>query len=98
MTTTPTPEQVLALPLDPGDVTGAYSTVRGYLEHERLNPPGGDWKWPLYVALSLAGLLPGVTVDPGNADGDVLVNFPEAAQAEADTLITAAAEALGGAR
>lgn len=92
--TGPTPQQVLDLHLDPGDVTDAYATVRGYLQ--RVPRSSGDvaCRWPLYVVLALAGLLPGVSVDPGNEDGDVLVNFPEAAQAEADRLIDAAIEAL----
>jgi hypothetical protein len=95
VTTDPTPQAVLALPLDRGDVTDDYGTVGGYLCHVP-RPPGDDgWRWPLYVALAVAGLLPGVAVDPGNADGDVMENFPEAAQAEADRLIAAAIKVLG---
>jgi hypothetical protein len=94
VTTDPTPQAILNLPLDAGDVTDDYSTVRGYLQHVGLNPVGGDWKWPLYVALAVAGVLPGVAVDPGNADGDVMENFPETAQAKADILIAAAVKAL----
>jgi hypothetical protein len=90
----PAPQAILNLPLDAGDVTDDYSTVGGYLKHVGLNPAGGDWKWPLYVALAVAGVLPGVAVDPGNADGDVLENFPESAQARADILIDAAVKAL----
>jgi hypothetical protein len=68
MTTTPTPEQILALPLEEND-SGA-DTVRGYLvallaavwaEGEGFSgkrPFGNSsWHWDLYAALGKAGFI-----------------------------------------
>jgi len=90
----PDPQCVLALPLDPGDATAAYSTVRGYLEHVSRAPGDDGWRWPLYVALVTADLVRGVTV----GDDGTFESFPGSAQAAADRLIDEAVKTLGGAK
>lgn len=99
---TRTPQELLDLPLLPGNDSGA-ATVRGYLvallsnlweEEEGFSgkrPFGNSgWQYDLYVPMVQAGMVPG-TVD---ADGYV-DDFPQASRKMADDLILAAIETLG---
>lgn len=81
MTTTPTPEQVLALPLDPARHEGRERTIRDYLiallstlwregsDFSSKRPLGmSDWQWEIYAVLVKAGLITGTFDKLGDLD------------------------------
>ena len=98
---TPTPQQVLDLPLPEND-SGA-STVRGYLvallttlwrEEEGFSgkrPFGNSsWQCDIYVPMIQAGMIEGTVDEDGYLD-----DLPLSSERKADGLILAAINALG---
>ncbi len=94
-----TPAEILELPLDEGDDSGA-STVRGYLvallgelwsvkEGFSGKRPFGnsDWQWDLYAALGRGGAVPIVFDDDGYVE--------QVDTRECDRLIASAIRELG---
>ena len=105
MTTTPTPRQILDLPLH-GDQAAGEETIGAYLlrlldelwaqgsNFSSKRPLGGsDWQWIIYQHLVAAGWAPGKLDEDG-----YLEDLERETVMVGDRLIASAIKALGAAR